>query len=212
MSFLRSNDILIVYSKSILPCQSLFLGKPNVWTELFPALEHLCLSWPYPDPTVSPSEFLGCPALASRRLRYIDLEGVSLPTLPQLLLSSRDLIRLYLGQDVLTGDGFLSPADLPTALSAAARLELLHVYLPPDMFHKEQEEQGSTDSTLLSSNLVVLPALPVSNAVVLLSTWYTSFPGFMHLFLKGSGLTSPGDLPNPRISRDYPSLSPVQNA
>ena len=132
------------------------LEKPNVWTELFPALEHLCLSWPYPEPTVSPSEFLGCPALAPRRLRCIDLEGVSLPALPQLLLSSRDLIRLYLGQDVLTGDGSLSPADLPTALSAAARLELLHIYLPSNMFHKDE---GSTDSMLPPSNLVVLPAL-----------------------------------------------------
>jgi len=131
------------------------LEHPNVWTESFPALERLCLSWAHPDPTVLTSEFMGGPAPASRRLRYIDLEGVSLPTLPELLLSSRDLIRLYLGEHVLTGDGFLSPADLATALSAGARLELLHVYLPSNKFH----EEGSTDSMLPPSNLVVLPAL-----------------------------------------------------
>ena len=131
------------------------LEKP-LWMESFPALEHLCLSWPYPEPMVLPSGFLGGPAVASRSLRHIDLGGVSVPTLPQLLLSSRDLISLHLGQDVLTGDGFLSPAVLATSLSAAARLELLHVCLPSTVLHEEHESPGPTSPP---SNLVVLPAL-----------------------------------------------------
>ena len=134
------------------------LLNSNVWMESFPTLERLCLSSPpgYHHSTALPSGFLGGSALASRRLRYIVLKRVSIPTLPQLLLSSRGLIHLYLGEDVLTGDGFLSPAVLSAALSAAAQLKSLHVHLPSNIFH---EEQGSTDSGLPPPNLVALPAL-----------------------------------------------------
>ena len=142
------------------------LEKSNVWMESFPALEYLCLRSPHedrqPEPTVLPSGFLGGPTLASRRLRYIELERIYIPTLPQLLLSSRGLIHLYLGKDVLSGDGFLSPAVLSAALSTTARLESLHVHLPYNIFH---EEKGSTDSELPPPNLVVLPALTYFKSV-----------------------------------------------
>ena len=132
------------------------LEKSNVWMESFPALECLCLRSPYHHSTALPSGFLGGSALASRRLRYIILKRVSVPTLPQLLLSSRGLIHLYLGEDALSGDTSLSPAVLTAALSAASRLEFLHVHLPSNIFHEEQE---STDSDSPPLNLVVLPAL-----------------------------------------------------
>ena len=132
------------------------LEKTNAWMESFPVLERLCLGSPYPYSAVLPSGFLGGSAVTFRMLRYIVLERVSVPTLPQLLLSSRGLTRLVLGKHVLAGDGFLSPAVLAAALSAAARLEFLHVYLPSNISHKEQ---GSTDSGLHPPNLAVLPAL-----------------------------------------------------
>ena len=133
----------------------------NVWMESFPALEVLCLR-PYSryHSTVLPSGFLGGSALTSRRLRCIVLKGVSVPTLPQLLLSSRGLIHLYLGKDVLSGDCFLSPAVLTAALSAASLLESLHIHLPSNILHEEQE---SIDSESPPTNLVVLPALTYFN-------------------------------------------------
>ena len=135
------------------------LEKSNVWMESFPLLEHLYLHSPvgreHPV-TVLPSGFLGGPTLASRRLRCILLEKITVPTLPQLLSSCPGLMHLFLGNGVLAGDGFISPAVLTASLSTAARLESLHVHLPSDIFHEEQE---STDSELPPPNLVVLPAL-----------------------------------------------------
>jgi hypothetical protein len=130
------------------------LAKSNAWMKSFSILERLCLHAPH-DHSTLPSGFLGGSAVASRKLRYIVLERVVVPTLPQLLSSSRGLIRLYLGKDVLTGEGYLSPAVLTAALSAAVRLELLHVDLPSNILG----EQGSTDSGLSLPELVVLPAL-----------------------------------------------------
>ena len=62
----------------------------------FPILERLYLHAPHNHS----SGFLGGSAVASRKLRYIVLERVIVPTLLQLLSSSRGLIRLYLGKDV----------------------------------------------------------------------------------------------------------------
>ena len=81
------------------------LKKSNALMESFPMLERLSLFSPDYGSTVLPSGFLGGPALASPRLHYIVLEGVIVPTLPQLLLSSRGLIQLYLGNKVLAGHG-----------------------------------------------------------------------------------------------------------
>ena len=131
------------------------LEKSNAWVESFPILERLSLFSSDRSYPVLPSAFLGGSALASRRLRYIELERVYVPTLPQLLLSSQNLIRLFLGKGVIADEGFLSPAVLTAVLSAVARLESLHVYLPSNIFH----EQGSTDSVLPLPKFVVLPAL-----------------------------------------------------
>jgi len=131
------------------------LKKSNALMESFPMLERLSLFSPDHGSTVFPSGLLGGPALTSPRLHYIVLEGVIAPTLPQLLLSSRGLIQLYLGNKVLAGHGFISPGVLAAALSAAAQLEFLHV-----QFHSNiHKEQGSTDYGLPPPNFVVLPSL-----------------------------------------------------
>jgi hypothetical protein len=139
--------------------------KSNVWMEPFPELERLCLRSPSEycqrESTVLPSGFLGGSTLSSRRLRYIVLERISVPTLPHLLLSSCGLVHLFLGKGVLEGDGFHSPAVLSAALSTAARLESLHLHLPSDIFYKAQE---SADSELHPPNLVDLPALTYFNS------------------------------------------------
>ena len=151
----RSFEINLNISNSL-------LEKSNVWTESFPELEleHLSLRSPseyfQPESTVLPSGFLGGPALASRSLRYILLQRITVPTLPQLLLSSRGLTHLFLGKGVLEGGGFHSPAVLSAALSTAVRLESLHLHLPSDMFHEGQE---SSDSESPPPNLIDLPAL-----------------------------------------------------
>lgn len=153
ISTLRHSDRIFDIDLSI---SDSLLKKSNLWMKSFSALGRLCLTSPYHQSTVLPREFLGGPTITSRRLRYITFKGVSLPTLPQLLLSSCDLIRLHLGKNVLTGDGFLSPARLATALCTAARLEFLHVHLPSKVFHKDQ---GSADPMISPPDLVVLPAL-----------------------------------------------------
>jgi len=133
--------------------------ESNAWMGSFPVLERLDLKSPSSCHlyTVLPSGFLGGSTLASRGLRHIVLESISVPTLPQLLSSCHGLIHLHLGKDVLSCGAYLSPAVLSTALSAAARLESLHVY-PPNKFHK-RKRKARTDSGLPTSSLVVLPAL-----------------------------------------------------
>src|SRR5712672_2540428 len=97
----------------------------------FQELEHLVLSESrrFFSPTALPYEFLGGPS--PRRLRNILLNGVHLPTLPQLLLSSRDLVSLHLGYYTLTCNGFISPEVLSTSLSATTRLEYLYIDCHP---------------------------------------------------------------------------------
>ena len=138
-----------------LPISHSLLEKSNAWVESFPILERLSLFSPNRNYPVLSNGFLGGTALTSRRLRRIELQRVYVPTLPQLLLSSQSLNCLYLGNGVISDEGFISPAILTDALSPVAQLEFLHVYLPSKIFH----EEGSTDSILSPPKLIVLPAL-----------------------------------------------------
>lgn len=178
--------------------------------EAFSSLKRLCLNPPYGHSTVIPREFLGGPTLASRRLRYIALKGISTPTLPQLLSFSRGLIRLYLGKNVLTDKGYLSPAVLTAALSTAVGLELLHVYL----LSKIHDEQRSTESGLPLPKLVVLPVLTHFELQVEGSNKYLE--GLASVILgplrERILLASSGNMLNPRTSCSSPNLSPAQNA
>ncbi|KAH9954653.1 hypothetical protein BC827DRAFT_1158618 [Russula dissimulans] len=129
------------------------------WTSIcnksFLELEYLALSGLRPN--TLPREFLGGSIPSPRRLRSILLSYVHLPALPQLLLSSRDLVSLHLGPYSLSGnrsgDGFISPEVLSTALSSTTQLE--HLYLDslqvPVTSHSELR---SADSSLF-----IFPAL-----------------------------------------------------
>ena len=118
----------------------------------FLELEHLVLSgfiWHY-SPIALPREFFGG-STGPRRLRNILLNYLHLPDLPQLLLSSRDLVSLHLGYYTLTCMGFISPEVLSNALSVTTQLESLYIDCLPEP-HPEL-------TTRHSSPFVVFPAL-----------------------------------------------------
>ena len=71
-------------------------------------------------PPVVPEAFLGGSA---PRLQYLYLERVSFPGLPNLLLSSTDLVRLYISQ--IPHSGYFSPEAMVCCLSTMTRLETL---------------------------------------------------------------------------------------
>jgi len=125
----------------------------SFWTSIgnksFLELERLEL---YGPPTITlPHEFLGRSGPLPR-LRRILLDDLHLPTLPQLLFSGRGLVSLHLGPHTLTGDGFIPPEVLATALSSTTLLEYLRVVCLE--FHPELTNPNSSPH-----NLVVLPAL-----------------------------------------------------
>jgi len=130
----------------------------------FLELEHLALSGLFHFlPTALPHELLGG-SNGPRRLRHIVLNDLFLPTLPQLLLSNRDLVFLHLGYYTLTCNGGISPEVLSTALSATTQLEYLYIDCLPA--HTESyPELISANSPLLNPvfplnlGLIVLPAL-----------------------------------------------------
>jgi len=122
----------------------------------FLELEHLALPGIPGCPVTLSSEFLGGSTPSPRRLRSIHLSYYHLPTLPQLLLSSQDLVSLHLGYYTLTRIGFISPEVLSTALSATTQLEYLYIDCRPVHTGSYPELTSETPSPL---NLVVLPAL-----------------------------------------------------
>src|SRR5712675_1559841 len=97
----------------------------SICSKSFLELEHLAISGSLP--TSLPHEFLCGSAPGPCRLRSILLNYLHLPALPQLLFCNWDLVSLHLGQCTLTGNGFISPEVLSTALSAATQLEYLYI-------------------------------------------------------------------------------------
>ena len=96
---------------------------------------------------------------------------------------------------------------LTSALSAAVRLELLHVYLPSNIL----DQQGSWSPGYLYPNSLPFLFLPILTyrRRVLTSTSKASL--FTHLFSRRSVFASSGNMLYPRTSRSSPSLSPAQN-
>jgi hypothetical protein len=95
-----------------------------VMQEPFPAMDFLFLQI---KGTVSalpivPNTFLGGSA---PRLRSLTLDGIPFPTLPQLLLSSNDLVDLAL--DRIPQNGYISPEAMATCISASTRLTNLSI-------------------------------------------------------------------------------------
>jgi F-box-like len=93
--------------------------------EPFPALERLSLATDSVNdnnPPVLPSTFLGGSA---PRLKTLFLRCISLPTLPQLLSSSNDLVDLSLQR--IPHGGFISPEAMATCICALSRLMNLRI-------------------------------------------------------------------------------------
>src|SRR5216684_2793975 len=91
----------------------------------FPALTEFQLLSYEPAPAL-PDSFLGGSA---PHLRFLSLESVSFPALPNLLMSASHLVHLDLSY---THSGFIS-SEMVTALSALTRLESMRlIFNPPD--------------------------------------------------------------------------------
>jgi hypothetical protein len=87
------------------------------------------------DAPVLPAEFLGGSAPC---LQYMFLSDIPFPALPTLLLSTSDLVNLYLGN--IPPTGYISPEAMVTGLAALPRLEIFTIHfrlaIPrPDRIH-----------------------------------------------------------------------------
>jgi F-box-like len=88
----------------------------------FSALTSLQLLSTQKDAPALPDSFLGGSA---PRLEKLSLEGVPFPALPNLLLSTHDLVELRLWNIPLSG--YISPGAVVTGLSASTRLQSLRL-------------------------------------------------------------------------------------
>lgn len=125
--------------------------------EPFPALTHLSLAGPRDQDeraSVLPCKLLGGGTL---RLRELYLQGMSYPSLPQFLLSARDLVKLDFIQIPLTC--YLSPEEMLKGLAGLTRLESLAITFPrPSILTNLLTDQRLT-ATSPATPFVHLPAL-----------------------------------------------------
>jgi hypothetical protein len=93
-----------------------------VMQEPFPALTELRLSPSAENALVLPDSFLGG---STPSLRLLYLYGIPFPGLPKLLLSTHDLVYLYLRD--IPRSGYISPEAMVTCLSTLTGLEKLEL-------------------------------------------------------------------------------------
>ena len=112
----------------------------------FPLLTDLKLgSTGTPDPILpNPVKFLG----GSTHLRSLSFSAISVPGLPELLLSFTDLVNLEL--DYIPILDISSPDVMVTALSTLTRLETLHLNIASDPGWENQPLPQPTRTALLS--------------------------------------------------------------
>ena len=111
-------------------CQISFSNLPHslsrifatMMQESFPALNHLYFDLEEESPVPLPDSFLGGHA---PRLRSLTLASIPFPSLPTLLLTTKDLVELRLWG--ITESGYISPAAMVTCLSSLTRLENLEL-------------------------------------------------------------------------------------
>jgi hypothetical protein len=131
--------------------------------EPFPALTHLSLIGPKDKSErapVLPRKLMGGGTL---RLQELYLYGMSCPALPQLLLSSRDLVNLRFTK--IPSTCCVSPEEILTGLAGLTRLETLAI-----------EFQPSTLSNFLADQrLTTTPATPAVRLPSLKSFQFTGF-------------------------------------
>ena len=92
----------------------------------FPALEYLQLESPTKPTLALPVGFLGG---TTPKLRVIHLTSIAFPTLPLLLLSTRDLVSLRL--DSVSRRGYISPEAIAIGLSMTIKLQSLRIHFLP---------------------------------------------------------------------------------
>jgi hypothetical protein len=141
------------------------LGKiATVMQEPFPVLTHLHIGSDDGSAPVLPTKFMGASA---PRLQTIYLHRIPLPTLPKLLMSTNDLVKLELRR--IPPTGYIPPEAMVACLAALPRLDTFHI--------------GFKSATSRPDRIPPLPkhvpsflhSLP-SNSRVLASIWRTSSP------------------------------------
>jgi hypothetical protein len=128
----------------------------ELWTAMqvpFPELARLYLSFGHlvygPPWPVLPDSFLGGSA---PRLRFLYLEGIVFPGLPNLLLSATHLVNLYLHN--IPHSGYISPEAMTTSLSVMTSLETLELEFESPQSYPDLDSRGSFPPTRF-----VLPTL-----------------------------------------------------
>jgi hypothetical protein len=117
----------------------------------FPVLTDLSLgSFDGMAPVLSDS-FLGGSA---PRLRYVSLNGIPFPTLPKLLLSTTDLVRLNLWN--IPHSGYISPEAIATCLSTLTRLEVLNLSFRSPQSRPDRDKASRPPLPLAH---IILPSL-----------------------------------------------------
>jgi hypothetical protein len=118
----------------------------------FPVLEDLELgSRDLNDTLVLPSTFLGG---STPRLRRVDLDGTPFPTLPQLIMTARDLVSLRLAE--IPNTGYFSPEALVNSLDSTPKLKSLEIDWTSPTSHPDQQ---SPPGSPCPQTRVALPAL-----------------------------------------------------
>ena len=113
--------------------------------EPFPALTVLQLVSHDPSaPVLSDSFLVG----SAPRLRNLHLFGIPFPTLPKLLSSTRDLVKLNLRN--IPHSGYFPPDEMVTALSTLTRLKELHIIFQSPQSWADQAGQRPTRFTRAS--------------------------------------------------------------
>jgi hypothetical protein len=109
----------------------------DAFEEPFPELTVLKLhSTRTPDPIfLFSDQYLG----GTTRLRSLSLTRIPIPGLPNLLLSSTDLVDLRLVEIPISV--FISPDEMVTTLSALTRLQVLHLGPEFDEYHPDWENR-----------------------------------------------------------------------
>ena len=120
-----------------LECYTAAQMKKKIWTAMqvpFPELAFLYLSFEgLSDAPVLSDSFLG---VSAPRLRFLCLDSIPFPGLPNLLSSATHLVKLYLLDIPLSG--YISPEAMATCLSALTSLKSLRLgfnspQFPPDL-------------------------------------------------------------------------------
>jgi hypothetical protein len=125
------------------------LLKRLVAIKSFPALEQLTLRSSDERAPMLPDSFLGGSA---PRLRRLLLSNIPFPGIGKLLLSTTDLVRLYLWS--IPYSGYISPESMVASLSTLTRLEQLDLLFRSPRSRTERDNRQSPPFSR-----IVIPAL-----------------------------------------------------